>query len=157
MPTNKSNEKGRLKSFLFYYLFRGDICLKKPKIIFENKAIFICKRHSNQAVSLRSFSLFPSAAPVGCAALRSADTIQPQNKQQLENKQLFFCAASFLFSTRSLPAFGRAYASTIPLHSVPLRKLRSTAFQQYHVCRPLFFQRLLLRTTIGVGSVNTFP
>ena len=36
-----------------------------PKIIFEKKAIFICKRHSNQAVSLRSLPLFRSAVPVG--------------------------------------------------------------------------------------------
>lgn len=43
--------------------------------------------------------------------------------------------------TRSLAAFGRAITSTIPLHCVTLRKLRYTAFQQYHVCRPLFFQR----------------
>jgi hypothetical protein len=74
VPTNKSNEKGRLKSFLFYYLFIGDICLKKPKIIFENKAIFICIRHSNQSVSLRSFPLFRSAVLVGRAFLHSTDT-----------------------------------------------------------------------------------
>jgi hypothetical protein len=63
-----------------------------------------------------------------------------------------FCAVSFLVFTRSLPAFVGATTSTIPLHSVSLRKLRSTAFQQYCVCRPLFFRRLLLRTAIGVGT-----
>jgi hypothetical protein len=108
----------------------------------------------NQAVSLRSFPLFRSAAPVGRSFLRSADTIQPQKKQQLENKQLFFCAASFLISTRALPVFAGASTSIIQLHSVTLRKLRSTAFQPYFVCRPMFFQRLLLRTAIGLGAVH---
>ena len=31
---------------------------------------------------------------------------------------------------------------------------RFTTFQQYAVCRPIFFQRLLLRTAIGVGSLH---
>jgi hypothetical protein len=59
----------------------------------------------------------------------------------LKISSCFYCAASFLIFTRSLPAFVGATTSTIPLHSVSLRKLRSTAFQPYYVCRPLFFQR----------------
>jgi hypothetical protein len=70
----------------------------------------------------------------------------------LKISSCFFCAASFLIFTRSLPAFGRAYASSIPLHFVTLRRLRFTAFQPYCVCSPPFFQRLLLRTAIGLGS-----
>jgi len=31
---------------------------------------------------------------------------------------------------------------------------RFTTFQQYYVCRPIFFQRLLPRTAIGVGSLH---
>ena len=54
--------------------------------------------------------------------------------------------------TRSLPAFGRAIASTIPLHSVTLRKLRSTVFQPYHACRPPLFSGCSFRTAIGVGT-----
>ena len=79
--------------------------------------------------------------------------------------QPYFLGCSFLIFTRSLPAFGRAYASTIPLHFVTvIRSLnapfhsaksslfRFTAFQPYYVCRPQFFQRLLFRTAIGVCS-----
>ena len=63
------------------------------------------------------------------------------------------------------PSFGRAYASTIPLHFVTvIRSLYApfhfaesslfpfTTFQPYCVCRPQCFQRLLLRPAIGVGS-----
>ncbi len=59
--------------------------------------------------------------------------------RQPKNRQPHFFRCSFLIFTRSLPAFGRAIASTIPLHSVTLRKLRSTAFQPYHACRPPLF------------------
>jgi hypothetical protein len=65
------------------------------------------------------------------------------------------------------PSFGRAYASTIPLHFVTvIRSLNApfhyaesslipfSTFQPYYVCRPQCFQRLLLRTAIGVGTVQ---
>ena len=74
--------------------------------------------------------------------------------QQLENKQLCFFSL-FVIIKRSLPAFGQAYESTTPLHSVfGYTSFASTPFQPYCVCRPKFFQRLLLRTAIGVGSVR---
>jgi hypothetical protein len=79
--------------------------------------------------------------------------------------QPYFLGCSFLIFTRSLPAFGRAYASTMqlhfvtvirslnaPFHSAKSSLIRFTAFQPYYVCRPQFFQRLLLRTAIGVGA-----
>jgi hypothetical protein len=47
-------------------------------------------------------------------------------------------------SSRSLPSFGRAVASRNTASLRTLRGLRFTTFQQYHVCGPLFFQRLLL-------------
>jgi len=121
----------------------------------------------NQAVSLRSFPLFRSAVPVGRAFLRSTDTSQHKKIRQPKNRQPYFFRSSFLIFTRSLPAFGRAYASTIPLHFVTvIRSLNSpfhcaksslfpfSTFQAYYVCRPQCFQRLLLRTAIGVGSAR---
>jgi len=92
-------------------------------------------------------------------------TAQKNKAVQPKAGQPYFFRCSFLIFTRSLPAFGRAYASTIPLHFVTvIRSLNApfhyaesslfpfTAFQPYSVCRPQFFQRLLLRTAIGVGS-----
>ena len=96
-------------------------------------------RRSNQSVSLRSFPLFRSAVPVGRASLRSTDTSQHKKNKVAKNRQPHFFRCSFLIFTRSLPAFGRAIASTIPLHSVTLRRLRSTVFQPYNVCRPPLF------------------
>ncbi len=123
------------------------------------------KNTGNQAVSLRSFPLFRSAVPVGRAFLRSTDTSQHKKIRQPKNRQPYFFRCSFLIFTRSLPAFCRAYASTIqlhfvtvirslnaPFHSASSSLIRFTAFQPYDVCRPQFFQRLLLRTAIGVGS-----
>ena len=112
----------------------------------------------NQSVSLRSFALFRSAVPVGRRQKKPPPSV-PQSTRQHSVGQprkkgrppLRFLALIF---TRSLPAFGGATTSTIQLHSVTLRKLRSTAFQHYYVCRPLFFQRLLLSSAIGVGSVR---
>jgi hypothetical protein len=111
----------------------------------------------NQAVSLRSLPLFRSAVPVGCRLKKPPPSVpqalhSTKNRATQQKSSSFFCAVSFLVSTRSLPAFVGATTSTIPLHSVSLRKLRSTAFQQYCACRPLFFRRLLLRTAIGVGT-----
>ncbi len=92
-------------------------------------------------------------------------TAQKNNAVPQKPGQLYFFRCSFLIFTRSLPAFGRAYASTIPLHSVSFLRLlfapfhsatsaliHCTAFQPYYVCRPPTFQRLLLRTAIGVGA-----
>jgi hypothetical protein len=126
-------------------------------ILVEN-IIFIINSTGNQAVSLRSLPLFRSAVPVGCRQKKPPPSVPQTLRSTKINSSLkissyFFCAVSFLVFTRSLPAFVGASTSTIPLHSVSLRKLRSTAFQQYYVCRPLFFQRLLLRTAIGVGAV----
>ncbi len=119
----------------------------------------------NQAVSLRSFPLFRSAVPVGRAFLHSTDHFTAQKIRQPKNRQPYFFRCSFLIFTRSLPAFGRAYASIIQLHFVTvIRSLNApfhyaesslihfTTFQPYYVCRPQCFQRLLLRTAIGVGS-----
>lgn len=58
--------------------------------------------------------------------------------------EALFLLSAFTVFKRALPAFGRANAPTIQLHSVTLRRLRSTAFQPYDVCRPPCFQRLLL-------------
>ena len=80
-----------------------------------------------------------------------------KKNSSLKNSSYFFALFRSSSSHGLYPAFGRAYASTIPLHSVSLRKLRYTTFQQYYVCRPQYFQRLLLRTAIGVGSVITLP
>jgi hypothetical protein len=63
-----------------------------------------------------------------------------------------FLLSALPVSTRSLPALVGATTSTIPLHYVALR---CTSFQPYCVCRPLFFQRLLIRPAIGVCSVIT--
>ena len=52
------------------------------------------------------------------------------------------------------------FVSPVPLsiisHWVTLSTIvwRSTAFQQYPVCRPLWFQRWLLRTAIRVGAAS---
>ena len=74
-------------------------------------------------------------------SLRSTVTLQHYKNSSLKNSSCFFCAVSFLIFTRSLPPFGRALASIVPLHFVTLRRLRFTTFQQYSVCSPPFFQR----------------
>ena len=109
--------------------------------------------------------MFRSAVPVGRAFLHSTDTSQHKKIRQPENRQPYFFRCSFLIFTRSLPAFGRAYASTIPLHFVTVIRSLNALFhyaesftqsllyiQPYYVCRPQCFQRLLLRTAIGVGA-----
>ena len=121
----------------------------------------------NQAVSLRSFPLFRSAVSVGRVFLHSTDTSQHKKIRQPKNRQPYFFRCSFIIFTRSLPAFGRAYASTIPLHFITvIRSLNApfhyaksslfpfSTFQPYYVCRPQCFQRLLLRTSIGIGSAR---
>ena len=85
--------------------------------------------------------------PFGCSsrvplmairvALHSTDTSTAPKKEQLENKQLFFCAVSFLIFTRSLPAFVGAIASTKPLHFVTLRRLLFSALQPFWCLPPL--------------------
>jgi hypothetical protein len=127
-------------------------------IYFIHCSFYFCSdyRVGNQKVSLRSFALLRWAAPVGCAALHSTDHL-PSKKEPLENEKLFLLLSAFPVFARSLPSFGRANASIIQLHSVTLRRLRSSAFQQYDICRPQCFQRLLLRTAIEVGSVITLP
>ena len=98
--------------------------------------------------SLSSVRLFQSVVPASIPqTLHSTKKIR-----QPKNRQPHFFRCSFLIFTRSLPAFGRAIASTIPLHSVTLRKLRYTAFQPYHACRPPLFSGCSFRTAIGVGS-----
>lgn len=62
----------------------------------------------NLAVSLRSFSLFRSAVPVGRTFLRSTDTSQHKKIQQLENKQLYFfrCFVPHLHTVSTLRSVG---------------------------------------------------
>jgi hypothetical protein len=79
-------------------------------------------------------------------------TAQKNKAVQPKRDNLIFPAVRSSSSHVLFPTFGGATASTIPLHYVTLRKLRSTTFQQYHVCRPSLFQRLLFRTAIGFGS-----
>jgi hypothetical protein len=87
-------------------------------------------------------------------SVRLFQSVVPSSIPQLTSHALF-------------PAFGRAYASTIPLHFVTVicslnapfhsaknSLIRFTAFQPFYVCRPRFFQRLLLRTAIGFGSAS---
>jgi hypothetical protein len=115
---------------------------------------------------LCSVRLFQSVVPPSVP-----QSLQQHSKITALKKSRYFTAPfSFLIFTRSLPAFGRASASTIPLHfasfnrslSAPLHSAASslflfTTFQQYYVCRPPCFQRLLFRPAIGVGSVSTLP
>ena len=115
---------------------------------------------------LCSVRLFQSVVPPSVP-----QALQQHSKITALKKSRYFPAPfSFLIFTRSLPAFGRASASTIPLHfasfnrslSAPLHSAASslflfTTFQQYNVCRPPCFQRLLFRPAIGVGSVSTLP
>ena len=114
----------------------------------------------NQAVSLRSFPLFRSAVPVGRRQKKPPSSVPQALHSTKKNSSLkisncFFALPRSSSSHVLYPTFGRANASTIPLHSVSLRKLRYTTFQPYYVCRPQCFQRLLLRTAIGVCSVIT--
>ena len=151
------------------YIFNNEN--QKPNIKIIQKAFFFKQNTSKQAVSLRSLPLFRSAVPVGRRQKKPPPSVSQalhstKKKSSSEKEQLFFfCAISFLVFTRSLPSFGRAYASTIPLHFVtvirslnaPFHSAKSslipfTAFQPYYVCRPIFFQRLLFRTAIVVGS-----
>jgi hypothetical protein len=55
------------------------------------------------------------------------------------------------------PTFGGATTSTIPLHSVSLRRLHSTAFQQYYVCRPLFFSGCSFAQPSGLAPLALCP
>ncbi len=114
--------------------------------------------------------------PFGCSSRSSAKKKPPSSVPQTlhstkknsssKKQQLFFFRCSFLSSHGLYPSFGRAYASTIPLHFVTvIRSLNApfhfaksslfpfSTFQPYYVCRPQCFQRLLLRPAIGVGSV----
>ena len=97
--------------------------------------------------SLCSVRLFQSVVPPSIPQSR-----QLRQKRPLKNKKHIFGVVSFLIFTRSLPAFVGATASATPHHFATLRKLSSAAFCRVHVCRPLCFQRLLLRTAIGVGT-----
>ena len=72
-------------------------------LLFNINNFSVTKNTGNQAVSLRSFSLFRSAAPVSRASFRSTDTSQHKKTQQLKKKQLYFFCCSFLIFTRSLP------------------------------------------------------
>lgn len=115
--------------------------------------------------------------PFGCSsrpAKRRDSVPQPlhstkKHSSPAKGRTAMFFRCSFLIFTRSLPAFGRAYAATIPLHSVSIiRSLNApfhsaesslflfTTFQPYSVCRPPCFQRWLLRTAIRVGTASLF-
>ena len=147
---------------------------QKKNTCYKNHNNLTTKQTGNQAVSLRSFPLFRSAVPVGRRQKKPPSI--PQALQQhskiiaLKKSRYFLAPFSFLIFTRSLPAFGRASASIIPLHfvsfnrslSAPLHSAASslflfTTFQPYYVYRPPCFQRLLFRPAIGVGSVSTLP
>jgi hypothetical protein len=98
-------------------------------------------------VSLRSFSLFRSAALVGRRQKRPPPSL-PQllyrNKKTAVRRKgwtaVFFVPLYSSSSHVLYPTFGRATTATIPLHSFTLRRLRFTAFQPYYVCCPLSFQ-----------------
>lgn len=125
-------------------------------------------RTSNQAVSLRSFALFRSAAPVPRlrrvhSAVRSSALCQPAQK--------IGQAATSLppphLHTRS-PCVRRGYCShnTASFISLSLACLLHPAKGEFagtpryssihsssiRVCRPLFIGRLLFRPAIGLGS-----
>jgi hypothetical protein len=135
------------------------IAKRKIILIFTTQAI----KRSLFGRSLCFVRLFQSVVPSSVP-----QTLHSTKKySSLKISSYIFSAVSFLIFTRSLPAFGRAYASTIPLHFVTvIRSLNApfhfaksslfpfSTFQPYYVCRPQCFQRLLLRTAIGVGSVR---
>lgn len=98
--------------------------------------------------------------PLGCSSrLFRPPFLRPfANKKRapLKGEALFLLSAFPVF-TRSLPSFGRATTSTIPLHFVTLRRLRFTTFQQYNAWSPIFLQRLLARSAIRVAPLSLCP
>ena len=96
------------------------------KIAWHNN-ISVTSNTGNQKVSLRSFSLFRSAAPVSCrqktSSLRCADTMQPQKNSSLKISNCFFALPRSSSSHVLYPAFVGASASIIPLHFVTVIRL----------------------------------
>lgn len=128
------------------------------------KNICVKNNTGNQAVSLRSFALFRSAVPVGAGyfvgkRISVACPSVPQSARQYSVSQPKKRAGSHYPSSPSsshalfLRSSGllQPQYRFIPFRYAPLHSSRIC------VCRPLFFQRLLLRTAIGVGSVSTLP
>ena len=107
----------------------------------------------NQAVSLRSFSLFRSAAPVvgrKASSLNSAGTTQHNKNSSLKISSYFYCTASFLILTRSLPSVRQGYYIHNTASFRYLRRLRSTAFQPYLSVALYFFSGCPIRPPIQI-------
>jgi hypothetical protein len=96
--------------------------------------------------SLSWFSLgFPSVPQT----LHSTKKIAVPLKEKAG--QLFFLRRSVPHLHTVTSCVRRGYYSH---NTASFRSATLLCSQQYYVCRPLFFQRLLLRTAIGVGSVR---
>ncbi len=114
------------------------ICLKRTIGIETAEAI----KRSPSGRFLCSAGLFQSVVPPSVP-----QTTCHQKKSSFKKKQLFFCC---LRSQSPHGRFLRSSGLLRPQHK-PARKMRVSV----RVHRPLFFQRLLIRTAIGVAPLRS--